>query len=452
MTRLSLLVDLASVLAREVDLDQLLRDVADTLAVALGAERASVWLIDAEAGDLVTRVAVLPEVERLRQPLGRGVVGHVAARGAALRIDDAATDPRFDPSADERTGFRTRNILAVPIREAQGAPVRGVVQVLNRAAGSFDVEDERYLVAFGLQLGRALALTTLRADDASGPGLSLRGPFNRIVGRGPAMDAVYARILLAAGTDATVLLRGETGTGKTLLARAIHVNSPRSEGPFVTVDCTTLPRELVESELFGHERGAFTGADRRVTGRVERADGGTLFLDEVGDLPPEAQGKLLRFLQDRAFERVGGREELRSDCRVLCATHHDLERLVEEGRFRRDLYYRVRVVEVQVPSLRAATRRSSGSRATSRPSTPGATGGPSLASTTRRSRRSSRTRGPATCESWSTGSRARSCWPRTARSARARSPRRVLRARPPPPPRPRWRPRRRAAACACRTG
>lgn len=111
MTRLSLLVDLASVLAREVDLDQLLRDVADTLAVALGAERASVWLIDAEAGDLVTRVAVLPEVERLRQPLGRGVVGHVAARGAALRIDDAATDPRFDPSADERTGFRTRNIL-----------------------------------------------------------------------------------------------------------------------------------------------------------------------------------------------------------------------------------------------------------------------------------------------------------------------------------------------------
>ncbi|GAB5541631.1 MAG: hypothetical protein SangKO_013910 [Sandaracinaceae bacterium] len=352
MTRLSLLVDLASVLAREVDLDQLLRDVADTLAVALGAERASVWLIDAEAGDLVTRVAVLPEVERLRQPLGRGVVGHVAARGAALRIDDAATDPRFDPSADERTGFRTRNILAVPIREAQGAPVRGVVQVLNRAAGSFDVEDERYLVAFGLQLGRALALTTLRADDASGPGLSLRGPFNRIVGRGPAMDAVYARILLAAGTDATVLLRGETGTGKTLLARAIHVNSPRSEGPFVTVDCTTLPRELVESELFGHERGAFTGADRRVTGRVERADGGTLFLDEVGDLPPEAQGKLLRFLQDRAFERVGGREELRSDCRVLCATHHDLERLVEEGRFRRDLYYRVRVVEVQVPSLR----------------------------------------------------------------------------------------------------
>ncbi|MEC7524786.1 MAG: sigma-54-dependent Fis family transcriptional regulator [Myxococcota bacterium] len=356
MTRLSLLVDLASVLAREVDLDQLLREVADTLAVALRAERASVWLIDADRGDLVTRVAVLPEVEQLRQPLGRGVVGHVAAGGEVLRIDDAAADARFDPSADERTGFQTRSILAVPIREAQGAPVRGVVQVLNRADGPFDAEDERYLVAFGMQLGRALALTTLRADDASGPGLSLRGPFNRIVGRGPAMDAVYERVLLAAGTDATVLLRGETGTGKTLLARAIHVNSPRSEGPFVTVDCTTLPRELVESELFGHERGAFTGAERRVAGRVERADGGTLFLDEIGDLPPEAQGKLLRFLQDRAFERVGGREELSSDCRVLCATHHDLERLVEEGRFRRDLYYRVRVVQVDVPSLAARGR------------------------------------------------------------------------------------------------
>jgi Nif-specific regulatory protein len=165
------------------------------------------------------------------------------------------------------------------------------------------------------------------------------------------MDPVYERVALAAETDATVLLRGETGTGKTLLARAIHVNSPRSDRPFVTVDCTTLPRELVESELFGHERGAFTGADRRVQGRVERAAGGTLFLDEIGDLPSEIQGKLLRFLQDRAFERVGGRETLEADCRILCATHHDLERAVEEGRFRRDLYYRVRVVQIEVPTL-----------------------------------------------------------------------------------------------------
>src|SRR5690606_34292795 len=140
---------------------------------------------------------------------------------------------------------------------------------------------------------------------------------------------------------------------KTLLARAIHVNSPRKDAPFVTVDCTTLPDPLVESELFGHERGAFTGAERRVPGKVELAGGGTLFLDEIGDLPLTIQGKLLRFPQDRALERVGGRETLHADVRILAATHHDLERAVEEGRFRRDLYYRVRVVQIDVPSLAA---------------------------------------------------------------------------------------------------
>ena len=119
------------------------------------------------------------------------------------------------------------------------------------------------------------------------------------------------------------------------------------------MDCTTLPSQLVESELFGHERGAFTGADRRVPGRVELAHGGTLFLDEIGDLPPEMQGKLLRFLQDRTFERVGGRQELSSDVRILCATHRDLERYVADGKFREDLYYRVRVIEIEIPPLRA---------------------------------------------------------------------------------------------------
>ncbi|AKF07386.1 Response regulator of zinc sigma-54-dependent two-component system [Sandaracinus amylolyticus] len=351
MTRLSLLVELASTLAREIDLDAWLASAAHALASAMSAERASIWLVDAEEGDLVTRVAVLPEVPALRQRIGAGVVGTVARSAEVLRIDDASRDPRFDPSADRVTGFTTRSILAAPIREDASAPVRGVVQVLNASAGSFDAEDAAYLEVLGRELGRALAMTTLRPDDASGPGLVLRGPFNRIVGRGAAMEAVYERVGLAAQTDATVLLRGETGTGKTLLARAIHVNSPRRDGPFVTVDCTTLPPQLVESELFGHERGAFTGADRRVRGRVEMASGGTLFLDEIGDLPPEIQGKLLRFVQDRVFERVGGRETLRADVRLLCATHHDLERAVDEGRFRRDLYYRIRVLEIEVPRL-----------------------------------------------------------------------------------------------------
>jgi DNA-binding NtrC family response regulator/putative methionine-R-sulfoxide reductase with GAF domain len=353
VNRLSLLVDLASLLTREVDFDALLEAACERVAEAVSAERASIWLVDAERGDLVTRVAVLPEVPVLRLPIGRGLAGWVAETGETARIEDASSDARFDPSADRATGYTTRSILAVPIREDASGPVRGVLQVLNRATGAgFDEDDEKYLCALAAQIARALSLTTLRPADALGPGVTLRGPFNRIVGRSDELRAVYERVTLAARTDATVLLRGETGTGKGLFSRAIHVNSDRQAGPFVTVDCTTLPLQLVESELFGHERGAFTGADRRVPGKVELARGGTLFLDEIGDLPVDVQGKLLRFLQDRTFERVGGRQTLDADVRVVCATHQDLERFVRAGRFREDLYFRVRVVEIEIPPLR----------------------------------------------------------------------------------------------------
>jgi Nif-specific regulatory protein len=156
----------------------------------------------------------------------------------------------------------------------------------------------------------------------------------------------------AAQTDATVLLHGETGTGKGLLARAIHVNSARREAPFVHVDCTTLPAALVESELFGHERGAYTGADSRVIGKVESANGGTLFLDEIGELPLPLQGKLLRFVQERQFERIGGRETLTADVRLVAATNRDLETMAAQGTFRSDLFFRLRVVEIVIPALR----------------------------------------------------------------------------------------------------
>lgn len=359
VNRLSLLVDLASLLTREVDFDALLATTCERVAEALSAERATIWLVDAEKGDLVSRVAILPELSAgLRLPLERGIAGWVARTGEAVRIADASKDERFDPSVDKTTGYTTKSILAVPIREEGFGPVRGVVQVLNRRSSEafglpFDEEDEKYLLALASQIARAFSLTTLRPANEGGPGLTLRGPFNRIVGRSSELRAVYERVTLAAQTDATVLLRGETGTGKGLFSRAIHVNSGRQAGPFVTVDCTTLPIQLVESELFGHERGAFTGADRRVPGRVELAQGGTLFLDEIGDLPHDVQGKLLRFLQERTFERVGGRQTLTADVRVVCATHQDLERRVAEGLFREDLYYRIRVVEIEIPPLRA---------------------------------------------------------------------------------------------------
>lgn len=351
MSRLSLLVDLASLLAREVDFDALLRTACERLAKALRADRASIWLVDAERGDLVTRVAVLPELPALRQPIERGIAGYVARTGEGVRVDDASTDTRFDPSADRATGYTTRSMLVAPIREDEDAPILGVVQLLNREGGAFDDEEQKYLEALAMQLGRALTLTTLRSGG-SRPGVVIQGQFNGIVGLSAPLGSVYEKIQLAAQTDATVLLRGETGTGKGLFARAIHVNSKRQARPFVTVDCTTLPAQLVESELFGHERGAFTGADRRVPGKVELAEGGTLFLDELGDLPMDIQGKLLRFLQDRTFERVGGRQTMRADVRVVCATHRNLEQSVESGKFREDLYYRVRVVEIELPPLR----------------------------------------------------------------------------------------------------
>jgi len=176
--------------------------------------------------------------------------------------------------------------------------------------------------------------------------------FGAIVGDSPPLRQVLAKVEQVAQTQATVLLRGETGTGKEMVARAIHINSARESRPFVRVNCAALAQGVLESELFGHEKGAFTGAVARRQGRFELADGGTLFLDEVGDLPLDVQVKLLRVLQEREFERVGGVETVKVDVRLVSATHRDLERLISEGKFREDLYYRLNVLEVRVPPLR----------------------------------------------------------------------------------------------------
>jgi two-component system, NtrC family, nitrogen regulation response regulator GlnG len=204
---------------------------------------------------------------------------------------------------------------------------------------------------------RALTARRLAQEVAElRSGLSEVWEFGALIGRHPRMQDVFKTIGRIAASDVTVLLRGESGTGKELVARAIHHYSRRAGRPFVAVSCAAIPSTLLESELFGHERGAFTDAKERRLGRLELAHGGTFYLDEVGDMPLELQPKLLRALQERTIERIGGQEPIRIDVRVLAATHRDLEALMREGRFREDLYYRLNVVTINLPPLRDRRR------------------------------------------------------------------------------------------------
>jgi len=211
----------------------------------------------------------------------------------------------------------------------------------------FDNDELRMVVE------RALSRTRLERDhQALLERVQREQGMGALIGTGAAMRKIFETIQKVAPTDLTVLVRGESGTGKELVAQALHDRSLRARRPFVAVNCAAMSRELVESELFGHERGAFTGADARRVGRFEAAAGGTLFLDEIGDMPLETQAKVLRVLQEQTFERVGGNVTVRTDARVVAATHRDLEKDVKAGRFREDLYYRLRVVEVVLPPLR----------------------------------------------------------------------------------------------------
>jgi two-component system nitrogen regulation response regulator GlnG len=221
---------------------------------------------------------------------------------------------------------------------------RGAFEYLLKPVDLFQLRD---LVARAVDLSRQRHVPAVFAQDEQPDAV-----VDRIVGRSPAMQEVYKAIGRVASQDVTVLISGESGTGKELVARALYHHSRRAAGPFLTINCAAIPEALLESELFGHERGAFTGADRQRVGKFEQADGGTIFLDEIGDMAGATQAKVLRLLQEQSFERVGGNETIRTDVRLIAATNQDLEGLVAAGRFRPDLFYRLTVFTIRLPALR----------------------------------------------------------------------------------------------------
>ncbi|MBY0526569.1 MAG: sigma-54 dependent transcriptional regulator [Gemmataceae bacterium] len=232
------------------------------------------------------------------------------------------------------------------------ATTETAIEAMKRGAYEYllkpvDFHRLREVVARAVELGRMRRVPALFDAPAA-----VQGEVDRIIGQGPAMQAVYKAIGRVAPQDVNVLILGENGTGKELVARAVYNHSTRLGAPFMTINCAAIPDALLESELFGHERGAFTGADRRRVGKFEQCDGGTLFLDEIGDMPLSLQAKILRLLQEQQFERLGSNDTVRADVRIIAATNQDLERRVAEGRFREDLYYRLKVFTIHLPALR----------------------------------------------------------------------------------------------------
>jgi two-component system, NtrC family, nitrogen regulation response regulator GlnG len=319
---------------------------------------------------MAATILVAEDEDGLRWVLEKGLrgAGHevttVADGQAALReaerqpFDLVFLDVRM-PSVDGLTALdRLRGLrpdALVVVMTAHGT-MATAIQAMQRGAYDyltkpFDLDEVLLLTE------RALTARQLTQEVAQlRSGLQEVWEFGALIGRHPRMQEVYKAIGRIAGSDVTVLLRGESGTGKELVARAIHHYSRRAGRPFVAVSCAAIPGTLLESELFGHERGAFTDARERKLGKLELAQGGTIFLDEVGDMPGELQAKLLRALQERAFERVGGHEAIRVDVRILAATNRDLEVMIRENRFREDLYYRLNVVALDLPPLRERRR------------------------------------------------------------------------------------------------
>jgi Nif-specific regulatory protein len=362
---LTTLYEISKILGSSLELEQGLTGILRILNSFMGMRKGTILLYDAKTGELSIRLALgmtPEEIARGKYQMGEGILGKVMQHGLPMVIPDIGQEPQFLDRTGSRELLSGQPIafIAVPIKV--GGETVGVLSVdrLFARDTSFE-EDVRVLSIVSSLIGQTVNLHQHVMREREGlleqtrtlqQALRARYRLDSIVGRSKRMQDIYDAVEQVSQTRATVLIRGESGTGKELIARAIHYNSTRGAGPFVKLNCAALPQSLLESELFGHERGAFTGATAAKKGRFELADGGSLFLDEIGDIPMAVQVKLLRVLQERCFERVGGTRTITVDVRIIAATNHALEEAIAQGEFREDLYYRLNVVPILLPPLR----------------------------------------------------------------------------------------------------
>ena len=361
--KLAMLVEVSQALTGTLNLQAGLYGVLEVLERRCAALRGAITLLEEGSGMLVVEAALgYPRPSgRVRYRIGEGVTGMVAESGTPAIVPRVSREPRFLHRAAERTQRRDDvTFLCVPIT-LDGGTV-GTLAIEQRYLpgrdGDRTVSALRITAAMVAQALRIQRLVDAERRRLLEENTQLRQElrqhydFTHLIGNSGPMRRVFEEVSQVVGTTATVLIRGESGTGKELIAHALHQHSPRAGKPFVRVNCAALPETLVESELFGYERGAFTGAQARRKGRFELADGGTLFLDEIGELSPSTQAKLLRVVQEREFERLGGSSTIAVDVRLITATNKDLEQAQVDGTFREDLYYRLNVFTIWVPPLR----------------------------------------------------------------------------------------------------
>jgi Nif-specific regulatory protein len=360
--KLSALLEISKALGSTLNIREAVEKVLEILDREVGLRRGAIALLEDGSSLSIQYAFGLSEGERRRgrYKLDEGITGRVVSTGKPIIVPQVSKEPLFLNRTRKPEHGQEESFICVPIKDRR--KTIGALSITQPYKVNRNYDDTvKFLTIIAGMISQSLRLAQMVEQEKAQlvdenahlkRELQQKYDFRNIVGTSKEMREVYDQVAQVAHTNTTVLIRGESGTGKELVAHAIHYNSPRASKPFVKVNCAALPESLIEAELFGHEKGAFTGAIARKRGRFELAEGGTLFLDEIGDLSPAMQVKLLRVLQEREFERVGGTETIKVNVRLIAATNVDLEAAVSDSRFRSDLYYRLNVFSIYLPALR----------------------------------------------------------------------------------------------------